>query len=366
MKKLTYLVAVIAALGMIACTGNKPGYLITGTVEGAVDGDTVFLQGMNGVQMTKLDTAIIKNGTFTFEGTQDSVVNRSVTCLANGEPLGMTFFLENGPIKIALTKENDSATGTPNNDAFQVIRSQINVLSQKMSAIYDAMSDTTLTDEQKTAKQKEGKQLEEEYAKIIKAGIEKNISNPVGVVLFKQNYYDYTPNESTSLLNQIPANLQNDPDIKRIKEIVDKQKKTDVGTKFIDFTMQAPDGKTVKLSDYVGKGKVVLVDFWASWCGPCRAEMPNLVKAYAKYKGKNFEILGVSLDQDAAAWKEAIKKMNMTWPQMSDLKGWQSEGAQLYAVSSIPQVVLFDGAGIIIARGLHGEELHAKLAEVLK
>ena len=106
-------------------------------------------------------------------------------------------------------------------------------------------------------------------------------------------------------------------------------KATAVGQKFTDFEMQTPEGKTVKLSDYVGKGKVVLVDFWASWCGPCRREMPNLVEAYAKYKNKNFEIVGVSLDQSADAWKEAIKKLNITWPQMSDLKYWNCEGAQL-------------------------------------
>ena len=148
--------------------------------------------------------------------------------------------------------------------------------------------------------------------------------------------------------------------------MTDKQKKTAVGTQFVDFEMQTPEGKSVKLSDYVGKGKVVLVDFWASWCGPCRREMPNLVETYAKYKGKNFEIVGVSLDQDGAAWKEAIKKLDMTWPQMSDLKFWQSEGAQLYAVNSIPHTVLIDGDGTIIARGLHGEGLQAKLAEVIK
>ena len=151
-----------------------------------------------------------------------------------------------------------------------------------------------------------------------------------------------------------------------LKELTDKQKKTAVGTKFVDFEMQTPDGKSVKLSDYVGKGKVVLVDFWASWCGPCRREMPNLVEAYAKFKGKNFEIVGVSLDQDGAAWKEAINKLNMTWPQMSDLKFWQSEGAQLYAVNSIPHTVLIDGDGTIIARGLHGEELQTKIAEAVK
>ena len=109
-----------------------------------------------------------------------------------------------------------------------------------------------------------------------------------------------------------------------------------------------------------------IVDFYASWCGPCRREMPNLVEAYAQYKGKNFEIVGVSLDQDGAAWKEAINKLNMTWPQMSDLKFWQSEGAQLYAVNSIPHTVLIDGDGTIIARGLHGEELQTKIAEAVK
>ena len=107
-------------------------------------------------------------------------------------------------------------------------------------------------------------------------------------------------------------------------------------------------------------------DFWASWCGPCRREMPNLVEAYAKYKNKGFEIVGVSLDQSGEAWKEAIEKLNITWPQMSDLKYWNCEGAQLYAVSSIPHTVLIDGEGTIIARGLHGEELQEKLAEVIK
>ena len=216
------------------------------------------------------------------------------------------------------------------------------------------------------AKQKEGAQLEEQYDNAIKEAVKKNITNPVGVFLFKQTFYNNSTAENTELLEQIPANFQNDEAIVRIKDLTDKQKKTAVGTKFIDFEMKTPDGKPVKLSDYVGKGKVVLVDFWASWCGPCRREIPNLVETYAKYKGKNFEIVGVSLDQDDAAWKDAIKKLNMTWPQMSDLKFWQSEGAQLYAVNSIPHTVLIDGEGTIIARGLHGEELQAKIAEVVK
>ena len=307
MKKFTYLVIATAALGMVACTGgNKAGYVVTGTVEGASDGDTVYLQEANGRNLVKLDTAVITKGTFTFEGTQDSVVSRYITCEVDGEPLMIDFFLENGKINVALTKDNDSATGTANNDAYQIVRAQINDISKKMNAIYQSMGDSSLSDEQKEAKQKEGAQLEEQYDKAIKEGVQNNITNPVGVFLFKQTFYNNSTAENEALLQQIPANFQNDETIVKIKELTDKQKKTAVGTKFVDFEMQTPDGKSVKLSDYVGKGKVVLVDFWASWCGPCRREMPNLVEAYAKFKGKNFEIVGVSLDQDGAAWKEAI------------------------------------------------------------
>lgn len=166
MKKFTYLVIATAALSMVACTGgNKAGYTITGTVEGASDGDTVYLQEANGRNLTKLDTAVITKGTFTFEGTQDSVVSRYVTCEVNGEPLMIDFFLENGKINVALTKDNDAVTGTPNNDAYQEIRAQINDISKKMNAIYEAMGNTSLSDEQKEAKQKEGAQLEEQMTK---------------------------------------------------------------------------------------------------------------------------------------------------------------------------------------------------------
>ena len=367
MKKLTYLVVAAVAIGMVACTGGKKaGYVVTGTVEGAVDGDTVFLNEVAGRQLNKLDTAIIANGTFTFEGVQDSTVNRYITCKAGDEGLSMDFFLENGTINIALTKDNDSATGTKNNDAYQEIRNKTNALNVKAKALYEAMGDSTLTEEQKEAKMKELNGLEEEMNAIQSEGIKKNITNPVGVQLFKQGYYNLSTAENEALLQQVPANFQTDEVIVKIKDITERQKKTAVGEKFIDFAMLTPDGKPVKLSDYVGKGKVVLVDFWASWCGPCRREMPNLVEAYKQYKGKNFEIVGVSLDQSNDAWKESIKKLGITWPQMSDLKYWNSEGAQLYAVNSIPHTVLIDGEGTIIARGLHGEELHAKIAEVVK
>ena len=311
MKKLTYLAVAAIALGVASCNTNKPGYVITGTVEGAADGDTVFIQERVNRQFNKLDTAIIANGTFTFEGAQDSVVNRYITYSKDGDGVYVDFFLENGKIKVNLSKDDKSATGTPNNDAYQEIRNKINAIDQKQAAIYQAMGDSTLTDDQKIAKQKEFSELEEAYSQAIKEGVQKNITNPVGIMLFKQSFYENSTEDNDALLKQIPANYQNDETIVKIKDITEKQKAT------------------------------------------------------AKYKGKNFEIVGVSLDQDADKWKDAIKKLNITWPQMSDLKGWQNKGAQLYAVNSIPHTMLVDADGTILARGLHGEKLQTKLEEVL-
>lgn len=365
MKKLTYLLAVAAVFA--ACNSGNKGYTVTGTVEGAADGDTVYLETVEGRQLVKLDSAVIKGGTFTFKGTQDTAANRYISYKAAGkEGLAMDFFLENGKINIKLTQNDDSATGTTNNDLYQDIRIQLNDLNKQMMSIYDSMSDTTLTDEQRKAKSKEMEALEGKMIDVTKNGIDKNITNAVGVHLLKQNFYYLDVEDLDPLIPQIPAAYNNDETIIRIKDNVEKMKATAAGQKFTDFEMQTPEGKTVKLSDYVGKGKVVLVDFWASWCGPCRREMPNLVEAYAKYKNKNFEIVGVSLDQSGNSWKEAIQKLKITWPQMSDLKYWNNEGAKLYAVSSIPHTVLIDGEGTIIARGLHGDELQEKLAEVIK
>ena len=159
MKKLTY---VLAATLLAACNSGNNGYTITGTVEGANDGDMVYLQGVEGRQLVKLDSAVIKNGTFTFTGKQDTAVNRYLTYKNNEDNgMAMDFFLENGKIAIQLTKDNDAATGTPNNDAYQEMRTQLNSLMKQMETLYSALSDTTLTDEQREAKGKEIEGLQE-------------------------------------------------------------------------------------------------------------------------------------------------------------------------------------------------------------
>ena len=135
-----------------------------------------------------------------------------------------------------------------------------------------------------------------------------------------------------------------------------------VGNEAPDFAQQTPDGNVMKLSDL--RGKVVLIDFWASWCKPCRRENPNVVKAYNKYKDKGFEILGVSLDRDRNRWLQAIEQDGLTWPQVSDLKFWQNAAAQQYGVSSIPFTVLIDGEGKVLATRLRGPALERKLEEL--
>ena len=136
-------------------------------------------------------------------------------------------------------------------------------------------------------------------------------------------------------------------------------------SQYVDFEMSTPDGAPIKVSDFVGKNKYTLIDFWASWCGPCHTEMPTIVKAYDEYHSKGFEVVGVSLDHSKSDWVKGISDLNLPWPQMSDLKGWENAGARLYGVHAIPANVLVDQEGRIVAKNLRGEALLLKLAELL-
>ena len=176
------------------------------------------------------------------------------------------------------------------------------------------------------------------------------------------------PDKYSDLYKSLDAGLSkkfpNDKNVIMFHEVVERMLSTNVGQFAPEISLPSPDGKEIALSSL--KGKLVLIDFWASWCGPCRKEMPNVVKIYSKFKNKGFEIYGVSLDQDKEKWMEAITKDGINWPQVSDLKYWDNVAARIYNVQGIPYTVLIDKDGKIIAKNLRGQELEKKIAEVLK
>ena len=362
MKRIAYLL-VAGSMVLTACN-NEPAYKISGTIENVADGETVYLQEMQGRDMVILDSAIVKNGTFTFKGRQDSTVYRYITY--QPQELWADLFLENGNILVKLGEESQ-ATGTPNNDIYQGFKDKFVTYNQEMGELYQkARTDSTLTNEQREELMKQIETKDAEAMDMVYNTIAANIANPVGIYLLPNYAAAFDLEKQAALADQIPAEYKTNERIARLISNIEVAKKTAVGQKYIDFAMNDPKGKEVKLSDFIGKNKYTLVDFWASWCGPCKKEMPNVVAAYKEYNKKGFGIVGVSLDNDGDKWKEAIKTWGMTWPQMSDLKGWSCEGAAIYGVRSIPATVLIDQEGNIIARNLRGEAIKEKLSELLK
>ncbi len=205
--------------------------------------------------------------------------------------------------------------------------------------------------------------LGEEQLKLIREIIRDNRDNDLPVKYIKEAMYQLSYEDLKTALDP-KASYYYHPDLEIPKKLLAGYEKRKPGIQFHDLEMNSPNDETVKLSQWVGKGNYVLVDFWASWCGPCRREMPFVIDAYEQYHAKGFDVVGVSFDQKKSSWVAAIQQLGMRWPQMSDLKGWQCTAAGLYGISSIPSNVLVDPNGKIIAMDLRGERLINKLKEI--
>lgn len=362
MKNLSYLI--VAALCICSCGGK--GYTIEGSIENAEEGNYVYMMNRVNRQFEKVDSALIRNGKFTFKGEQEKPVNRYVVYDDEEHTAYTDFFLENGHTKIAMLNSGNTVQGSPMNNQYQAFKDKYNANMQKQSDLLTAIGNPEATEEERTARTAELEKAELENVDIIREGISKSLDSELGPYLLSQYNYVLEFDEIESFLSGLSATAMEDEKMIKLKEKVEKGKITSAGQKFIDLEMKTPDGKPIKLSDYVGKSKLVLVDFWASWCPPCRKEMPALVQIYKEYKSKGLEIVGVSLDKDLEAWKKGIGQLNITWPQMSDLKYWESKSVDIYAIRSIPHLMLVDENGTIVARGLHGNELKDKISQLLK
>lgn len=215
------------------------------------------------------------------------------------------------------------------------------------------------------------KELQEQYENLMKdyeakedAINKANADSYVAAYILAGKLYEYDYEKLVEKFNTLGENAKATEPGKTIADRIQKLSAVAVGQVAPDFTLNTPDGKPLSMHSI--KGKVKVIDFWASWCGPCRGENPNVVKMYEKFHPKGLEILSVSLDEDKDAWLKAIEDDKLTWNHVSDLKGWQNAAAQLYCVNGIPHLVVLDENNVIVAKDLRGEELQNKVAELLK
>ncbi len=367
LAKINFLILIILINIVFA---QKPlKYIIKGTVKGNKYSKIYLHHKWNNEYKT--DSAVIKNNSFTFKGNTPEINMYWLTFdKYHLSSPNVTFFIDQEQITVKLhddSLQHAIIKGGKEQEYYMTYRNTINYFASVQQKLYQRYNEAMQKNDATTVNQisAEFTELNQKVKSTLKEMIKTHPSSPVsGYIIYQE--FNNNPSISVSELEEIVGYLDkkflNTKFGKLAQQKLMQVNGTAIGKKIMEFTQNTPDGKPVNIRDF--EGKYVLIDFWASWCGPCRMENPYVVAAYNKYKDKGFTVFGISLDQNKNAWLKAIEKDGLTWTHVSDLKGWGNEVAQVFGINSIPQNILVDKQGIIIAKNLRGRALEEKLKEI--
>jgi peroxiredoxin len=363
MKKTIYL---IAGLILISCS-TKPHYTINGKIDGS-DKMTFYLQKREDGKLVSIDSAVSEKGSFTLK---NGAINypQMVLLVAGNTRKRASFYIENSVINVKGNIDSlfkATITGSKTQDEYNSLIKSNKVLSDNYTQITIKHQAAVQSGDAANVSILEHQldSIENEMKNLQKSFVQSNPASYVTPSILESLSYAMEPGEIESLLNGLDTSLVSLPQIKSLKERILVMKSVAIGQKAPDFTLNDVNGSPVALSSKIGS-KLLLIDFWAAWCSPCRQENPNVVKVYNEFHKKGFDIFGVSLDREKDAWMKAIADDKLVWTHVSDLKYWNNAAARLYAVNSIPANFLLDESGKIIGKNLRGNDLYNKINEVL-
>lgn len=354
-----------AGITLAACQSNT--YHIVGTVENAADGDTLFLTTdiMQGIPCAK---TVIKNGRFELSGETDDV-RFCMIYSKNDESLTASFFLEPGRIQVSMPRDPSASRvgGTKINDEWQRMNDSVMVVAKDINRIAEKVYETESSQEEQMKAMDRIEQQNKRFSRIVINFIERNIHNELGYFLLTFYPEDIIPNkERRRLIPLLPEDMRQRDLIKQMEEYLGTSSQIEEGGVMEDFIIPSIGGSPMSLMSEVRKNRITVFDFWASWCAPCRRMMPQLKDLYKRYKDKGLGIIGISLDDDADEWKQAVEALSLPWLQICDLKGESSEVKSAFGFTKIPFIVVVDQQGNILRRRIRGHELEDFIAEQLK